>query len=252
MRVGAASGIVIFLLILGCPVKAMQAALGPPPQHTNAFASAREATWGVALLRFTPGGELQDVALSGSGFFVSPKHFITAAHVIDARTLLGRVRGPRDEIRIFRTDPFEDGFHGPLRIVFESAAMDAAVLESPATAPHWLRVSAIEPKEGEEVGLYGYPLAAWNSTLAPTAYALGRVGIVAGFGRDGHVRRVVTTLVSNPGNSGGPVFRLATGEAIAIHKAQLLNPAGQVIEGYSIGTLLSNLKAQFEKLAISP
>jgi S1-C subfamily serine protease len=250
MRMGIAAGIVVVLIVIGCPVKAMQAAFGPPPQHTDAFASAREATWGVALLRFTSGGELQDVALSGSGFFVSPRHFVTAAHVIDTSKLIRRARGPRDEIRVFRTDPFEDGFHGPLRIVFESEATDAAVLESTTSAPQWLRVSAVDPKEGEEVGLYGYPLATWSSKLAPAAYALGRVGVVAGFGRNGNVRRVVTTLVSNPGNSGGPVFRLATGEAIAIHKGQLLNPAGEVIEGYSISTLLSNLKPQLEKLGI--
>lgn len=134
--------------------------------------------------------------------------------------------------------------------MFESTAADAAILESPAAAQHWLRVSVSEPSEGEEVGLYAYPLAAWTSKLAPAAYALGRVGVVAGFGRDGDVRRMVTTLVSNPGNSGGPVFRLTTGEAVAIHKAQLLNPAGQMIEGYSMSTLLANLRPQLAKIGV--
>ncbi len=245
-----AGGIVIFLVIVGCPVHAMQKVFASPPQHTDAFRTAAEATWGVALLRFTTAGELQDVSLAGSGFFVSPKHFLTAAHVIDLRKLSGRARGPRDEIRVFRTDPLADGFHGPLRVVYEDAALDAAVLESPQASTHWLTISAGEAKDGEEVGLYGYPLAAWNSRLAPTAYALGNLGIVAGFGRDGNVRRMVTTLVSNPGNSGGPVFRLKTSEAIAIHKGQLVNANGEDIAGYSISTPLFNMRRELEKLGL--
>jgi S1-C subfamily serine protease len=76
--------------------------------------------------------------------------------------------------------------------------------------------------------------------------------MVSGFGRENNVRRMVTTLVSNPGNSGGPVFRTDTGEAVAIHKAQLQNSAGQAIDGYSISTLLTNLRQEFQKLGIAP
>ena len=210
----------------------------------------RQATWGVALIRYAASGEVQDVSLTGSGFFVSRNHFITAAHVIDTGKLLGRARSPRDEVRIFRTDPFDDQFHGPLRVAFESKTMDAAILESSQPVAQWLSISVVDPGEGEEVGLYGYPLAAWRNKSTPTAYALGTLGVVSGFGRDRGVKRIATTLVSNPGNSGGPVFLPNSGEAVAIHKGQLLNLDGEEIAGYSVGTLLSSMKPELQKVGV--
>ena len=136
MRAAIAAGIVIFYVVIGCPIHAMQAVLAAPPQHSDVFASARQSTWGVALVRFGSVGEVEAISLSGSGFFVSPSYFVTAAHVINSQKLLSRARGPRDEIRIFKTDPFGDGFIGPLIIVYENRTIDAAILESPREATH--------------------------------------------------------------------------------------------------------------------
>ena len=57
--------------------------------------------------------------------------------------------------------------------------------------------------------------------------------MVAGYGRDAGARRMITTLGSTTGSSGGPVFLMRTGQAVAVHKAQMTDARGTDVEGYS-------------------
>jgi hypothetical protein len=143
-----------------------------------------------------------------------------------------------------------DFFKGTLKTVYQNVEMDAAILHSSLAAPSWFAISRSDPKEGEEIGTYGYPLADFDSMLRMKAFVVGRRGIVVGYGRQGTIRRMISTLTSNPGNSGGPEFLTANGEAVAIHKGQLLEASGKEVVGHSISTPLSSLLPEFEKLGI--
>jgi trypsin-like peptidase len=223
------------------------------PTPDDVLAMAERSTWGVANVQFSSAGRLERLSLLGSGFFVSRNHFVTAQHVISEQQL-GRIRGPLDQIRIFRTEPNgrTDFFKGTLKSAYQNVEMDAAILQSSLPAPSWLTISRSEPKEGEEIGMYGYPLANFDSMLRMKAFVVGRRGIVFGYGRQGNIRRMISTLTTNPGNSGAPEFLIANGEAVAIHKAQLLDAfSGKEIVGHSISTPLSSLLPEFEKLGIA-
>ena len=46
------------------------------------------------------------------------------------------------------------------------------------------------------------------------------------------------------------MFLPNSGEAVAIHKGQLLNLDGEEIAGYSVGTLLSSMKPELQKVGV--
>jgi S1-C subfamily serine protease len=215
---------------------------------TDVFAKAREATWAVSVVRYTQNGQVEYAAFVGSGFFVSRNHFITAEHVVNAR-LLGRSRNMRDRLRVFKNSPYDAGF-GSLKVVYEDAALDIAILETTLATQDWLTVSITEPVEGEGIGSYGYPVVDFADIQRATAFALGRLGMVAGYGRDSGARRLITTLATTTGNSGGPVFVMRTGHVVAVHKAQMTDSKGVDIDGYSMSTPLSAIVPQLQKLGI--
>ena len=55
------------------------------------------------------------------------------------------------------------------------------------------------------MALYGYPLVEFADLSRASAFALGRLGMVAGFGRTGAPRMIANFNVTE-GNSGSPVF----------------------------------------------
>jgi hypothetical protein len=166
-------------LVLALVVLATPLAFAQTPSRADAFAAARDATWAIALLRMAPKGQIDQAAFVGTGFFVSRNHFVTAAHVVNAR-LLGRTRTQLDQIRVFKNELAGDGFNH-MKVVFEDADLDLAILQSAINAKNWLSISLDAPREGDEVGLYGYPLVEFANLARATAFALGRVGMVAGF-----------------------------------------------------------------------
>lgn len=235
-------------------VVAMAAATAVPrssaqsPSPTDVFSKARDATWAVSVMRYAANGQVEYAAFVGSGFFVSRTHFVTAEHVINAR-LLGRARNMRDRLRVFKNSPYDAGF-GSLKVLYEDAALDVAILETTLAAQDWLQVSMTEPVEGEPLGSYGYPVVEFGDIQHAAAFALGRLGMAAGYGRDNGARRLITTLPTATGNSGGPVFLMRTGEVVAVHKAQMTDSKGVDIEGYSMSTPLSAIVPQLQKLGL--
>ena len=229
------------------------AAQGPAPSAPGSpapevFAKAREATWAVSVLRYTSTGQVEYAAFVGSGFFVSRHHFLTAAHVVNA-PLLGRTRNLRDRIRVFKNSPYDTGYSA-FKVVYEDSTLDIAILEMTLATQDWLTISTAEPREGDAVGSYGYPLVEFSNLRAATAFALGRLGMVAGYGRDAGARRLITTLQATTGNSGGPIFLMSTGQAVAVQKAQMTDSSGSDIAGYSVSTPLAAILPELQKLAI--
>ena len=220
----------------------------PPSLRADAFAVARNATWAVAMLRMAPKGQIDQAAFVGTGFFVSRTHFVTASHVINAK-LLGRPRHAGDRIRVFKDELMGDGFN-EMKVIFDDADLDVAILQSAITTKAWFTVSVEPPREGDEVGLYGYPLVEFATLSNATAFALGRVGMVAGFGRRAGARRMIATFNVTEGNSGGPVFLTSTGHVVAVQTSQATNAAGKDLDGYSISTPLSAIQSELQKLGI--
>jgi S1-C subfamily serine protease len=236
------------LALLVCFAVFSAIGIAQTPSPTDVFAKARDATWAISVLRYAAKGQVEYAAFVGSGFFVSRHHFITAEHVVNA-SLLGRKRNLTDRIRIFKNSPYETGYSA-FKVVYEDASLDIAILELTLAASDWLTVSIAEPAEGEPVGSYGYPLVEFSNVERATAFALGRLGMVAGYGREGRLRRMLTTLTATEGNSGGPVFLMSTGHVIGVQKAQMTDSAGKDIAGYSVSTPLSAIREELEKRGI--
>lgn len=225
-------------------------AQGASPSRADAFAVAREATWAVALLRMAPKAQIDQAAFVGTGFFVSRAHFITASHVVNAK-LLGRSRNAGDRIRVFKDELAGDGFN-EMKVVYDDPELDIAILQSAISTKRWLTVSVDAPREGDEVGLYGYPLVEFATLSNATAFALPRLGVVAGFGRRAGARRMIATFNVTEGNSGGPVFLTSTGHVVAVQTSQATNAAGKDLDGYSISTPLSAIQPELQTLGILP
>jgi hypothetical protein len=220
----------------------------PPPSRADAFAAARNATWAIAMLRMAPKGQVDQAAFVGTGFFVSRTHFITASHVVNAK-LLGRSRNLGDRIRVFKDELMGDAFN-EMKVIFDDNDLDIAILQSAIHAKAWLTVSLDTPREGDEVGLYGYPLVEFANLSSAAAFALGRIGMVAGFGRRGGARRMIATFNVSEGNSGSPVFLTSSGHVVAVQTSQATNSAGKDLDGYSISTPLSAIQSELQKLGV--
>jgi len=220
--------------------------LAQTPSRADAFAAARDATWAVGMLRMAPKGQVDQAAFLGTGFFISRTHFVTASHVVNAK-LLGRTRTLTDQIRVFKNELTGDGF-SQMKVIFDDSGLDIAILQSAITTRNWMTVSFDAPREGDEIAMYGYPLVEFGDLSRATAFALGRLGMVAGFGRRGGSRQMISTFNVTEGNSGSPVFLTSNGHVVAVQTSQATNSAGKDLDGYSISTPLSAIRGELEKL----
>jgi len=235
-------------LLIAAAVLATPVLLAQTPSRADAFAAARDATWAVGMLRMAPKGQVDQAAFLGTGFFISRTHFVTASHVVNAK-LLGRTRTLTDQIRVFKNELTGDGF-SQMKVIFDDSGLDIAILQSAITTRNWMTVSFEAPREGDEIAMYGYPLVEFGDLSRATAFALGRLGMVAGFGRRGGSRQMISTFNVTEGNSGSPVFLTSNGHVVAVQTSQATNSAGKDLDGYSISTPLSAIRGELEKLGV--
>lgn len=124
---------------------------------------------------------------------------LTAAHVVE------------HDRRVFLR--FDDGVRGIARVVRRDAADDAAILEfDRGSLPTLPLADHRRPLLGERIGLAGYPV--------PDAFEEQHLGIALSVydGRIASLRRGAFELDVRvvPGESGGPVIRIADGRLIGI------------------------------------
>ena len=150
-------------------------------------------------------------AAEGTAVLISRQGLaLTNHHVVEGQSMIvARSRG---------------GVEWPVRVLRSNEAADVALLEV-ACAPDCITapLAPTTPRPGTDVLLYGNPLGLQNS--------LSR-GIVSGLRLYRGVTLVQTDASMSPGNSGGPMVDLETGEVVAIVSLKIV---GEGVEGLGFG-----------------
>jgi S1-C subfamily serine protease len=211
-----------------------------------AIENIRPAVIQVGLLRLEPPAQPVRLPL-GTGFLVTDDGwFITAKHVIDDANKLieenptlellpiAAYPGTNTDVPIKRRATF---FSGNTEVMAMDDANDLALMRTwppknvpsltvgmvgspPITDP--LRpaaasISVDRPIEGSTVAVSGYP-------LAEAAMVTNAGHVASSWAMDGIYDRYLGDLTANPGNSGGPVYRLSDGKVIGVCRAGKLAP----------------------------
>ena len=217
---------------------------------SRSLKKVRPATWGVALFRKKP-GELR-IEFAGTGFFVSPIYFVTSAHVINPEPPISP-RGPSDEIRIYWPDPDkeEDILQSPImQIAHVDEERDVAVLKAPFKSKSFVAIRFDSFNDGESVAMYGYPGATGVKNRVQ-AFGRANAGIVSMQTRKGPMELIETNITANPGNSGGPLFLVNSGEVVGIQKGEIfIGETGKLLTGYSMSVSIRALQDVLAKLGV--
>ena len=252
-------------------------------------ADIRHAVFSVQ--RFRPRNDgLFDITPLGSGFFVGSEVFVTCRHVVDGPLF------PHKEGDQYRLINNLDGDHGIIHEIKEGVGKDihlfpeddfAILISKSKKDQAFMPVSYADIPVGTALGVAGYPLAQAtvdenkNLTLSGLVYRVSE-GVAntvyktnLNFKDDVPMKDVPVVEVNFlfvPGNSGGPIFDVETGRALAyvkgfrypkvIETAESCNLI-QVPEGmsekylsaiyalYSVGITLPRVRAHLEKFGVS-
>jgi S1-C subfamily serine protease len=182
--------------------------------------------------------QIQDASRTalGTGFFIDENaHVATALHVVaklhapmvmlahaDARGFSGVdaavvARDDRHDLAILRMT--RNPFAGDVSLGAAIGGTDIEVRQTTAT------IDAARPDDGEAIAISGYPLA--NSTLVTTSGAIAAASsydIYAkpvpwappGLTRPDFADVYLADVQANPGNSGGPAYRIADAVIIGV------------------------------------
>lgn len=136
----------------------------------------------------------KDASSTGSGFYISASHMVTAAHVAKGCKAISLADG------------------SPVATRRLDADLDLAVLEPELKSATWLNLSPnAEPRLGETVYALGYPyLGLLNQGLSVTG---GNVSAMGGI--DPSEVRIMVSAPVQPGNSGGPLIT-ANGDVVGV------------------------------------
>lgn len=255
----------------------------------NVVADIRHAVFSIIRLRPLPNGKTMMSPL-GSGFFVSPKVFVTCCHVIqgsggphesgDRYLLKNNLDGT------FAIDWEVNGEIGTAIHLYPGRDFAILLPESKSTQSY-LAVSYADVPVGQDIGVAGYPLPAiipdenGAATVSGLIYRVAK-GVVTAYYRttinfgeytiqDSYVVEVNFLFV--PGNSGGPIFEAETGRVIGYVKGFTTRKIGDRVEKwtngplpegitqdsyldgvqaiYSVGLTLEPVRAELEKFGVS-
>ena len=154
----------------------------------------------------------------GSGFFISPTHVVTNAHVVAGGTAT--------------TVTIGGGVHAAAVVAFDPDA-DLALLHVPTGRSPALQLSSEPPQRGVRGAAIGYP-GGGDLSIAPVAvtasYHIGGPNIYG----DGVVERSVVEMRTQvqPGNSGGPLVVAPGAVGGVVFGASRVSPD----VGYAIGS----------------
>jgi S1-C subfamily serine protease len=249
----------------------------------------RQTVFSVIRHRQTEHGVISGAL--GSGFFVSPRIFVTCCHVVNSRAqphqdgdtyhLVGKVT--RDIVGVHEIPRASIG-----NTVHLYPDVDLALLVSDANANQaFAAVDYGEAREGKDIGVAGYPLPRLvvnpqgQLTYDGLVFRVARGIVTASYEtRIKSDQGELTTLpvievnfLFVPGNSGGPIFDAETGRVMgyvhgysairireSIVEAELIadlppDVGKQYIESvhavYSIGIKLEKVRAQLEVSGVS-
>lgn len=168
-------------------------------------------------------GKVADFLLAGSysstgtGFFVSDEGWLlTNQHVVGTASEVD-VRGV-------------DGVIKKARVVKADAEADVALLKIESRPSHWLHVQTQEAQMGADVCTVGFPNA--DIQGVEPKYTTGTVSSLSGVRDDRE--NYQTTVPVQPGNSGGPLVDMKSGDVIGIVASILRHDRGAENVSYAI------------------
>jgi S1-C subfamily serine protease len=136
----------------------------------------------------------------GTGFLISPTLIATVEHVVDGANSIALKQGDRKVATgtVIGQDPVRD-----LALVQSSTPIHGAVL----------RLAPRAPQLGETVAALGFPLGLPLTVTKGSVSGLGRSVPINGSDRQ---QMVQTDAAVNPGNSGGPLLSVDSGDVIGL------------------------------------
>jgi hypothetical protein len=136
----------------------------------------------------------------GTGFLVSPRLIATVEHVVDGASTIRIKQGDRLVAtgQIVGADPSQD--------------LALVLTDHPVTG-RLLRLASRTPRLGESVAAIGFPLGLPLSVTQGTVSGLNRTVPILGYDRQNLIQ---TDAAVNPGNSGGPLVSVQTGDVIGL------------------------------------
>lgn len=176
----------------------------------------------VGNIRFTSKVDINQSIHVGTGFSVSPDgDIITNSHVVD-----NYINSNMPEL-YFMTISFDDKVNYIVNEIYAAPDFDVALLKIDAENLPFvdLKNSNLSLSLGDEIYSIGYPLRMGKSLTS---------GVVSGFNKlikHDPVKYVISDVVINKGNSGGPIFD-TNGKFVGVATALYSGSAGYYI-GYS-------------------